>query len=54
MKVLQRLHIQGVEVEYRSDYEEKVNAFMNYTFLDAQDEDDHKMQLATKHKGNLA
>ena len=46
-------HIQGVEFESRIDFGDKVNAFMNYTFLDAQDEDGHNMPLIAKHKGNF-
>ncbi len=46
-------HIQGIEAETRIDIGEKINAFMNYSFLDAQDEDGHNMPSVAKHKGNI-
>ncbi len=46
-------HIQGVEAETKIDFGDKVNAFMNYTFLDAQDAEGNNMPFAAKHKGNF-
>jgi iron complex outermembrane receptor protein len=46
-------HIQGIEAETRIDIGEKVNAFMNYAFLDAQDNKGHNMPSIAKHKGNF-
>ncbi len=46
-------HIQGIEAETRIGIGEKINAFMNYAFLDAQDENGHNMPNVAKHKGNF-
>ncbi len=46
-------HIQGVEVESKIDFGDKVNTFMNYTFLDAQDSFGNNMPFVSKHKGNF-
>lgn len=46
-------HIQGIEAEAKVDIGEKIGAFMNYTFQDAEDEDGHNMPSVSKHKGNF-
>lgn len=46
-------YVQGIEAETRIDIGEKINAFINYSYLDAQDDEGHNMPSVAKHKGNF-
>ena len=46
-------YIQGIEAEAKFNISEKINAFMNYTYLDAENEDGRSMPNVAKHKGNI-